>query len=158
MSNYTVNDWIRDLRSGKYEQGASYLIKEISHGYAYCCLGLAACVGFGAEPVFNNIINEYDYDEDYYEDSDGTSIVRVVGDNNEWENESTADDYLFFLMGIDNGPVVNDFSFKDIAPVTNLREYLATLNDKGVSFYEIGNYLDVIFNHNWDCIPDPEGD
>lgn len=61
-------------------------------------------------------------------------------------------------MGIDNGPVVNDFSFKDIAPVTNLREYLATLNDKGITFYEIGNYLDVIFNHNWDCIPDPEGD
>lgn len=111
-----VKELITALRSGKYTQGKGRLTQIIDGKPCDCCLGVACKIAMDKIPLQQKIIGE------------ASGVVYDIGDL----------EYDMVLPTV----VMKMFGFKshkgDFAP----EDSLASMNDRGVSFNEIADFLE----------------
>lgn len=130
-----MEDWLAALRSGEYRQGTGGLYVERDH--AYCCLGIADVVCFDAvfEPIHRLRAVSGSRDDQGSCAVLSPERARVLGlDYPVSRAESDFSDMLH-----DQEPIGDTDPKGD--PICR-QSLLAGLNDRGVSFVDIANYIE----------------
>ncbi len=116
--------WVEALRSGKYQQGSGYLLKDDK----YCCLGVLCELA-----VEDRIISK-DTEVERNIDSE-KSIITLFGDNSEWRT-------AFLPKKVANWSCLFETNFN----YNGTNKDLITLNDDGVPFTTIADLIEKNFN------------
>ena len=124
-------EWTAALRSGKYEQGQNALCE----GGAFCCLGVLA-----EEAGFEKVVCE---------DFGIVEYLFPIGDNEVLREESVIPQELLptVLEDLDLNMEVPTVSIDGMEFYKErLQPRLVSLNDNGVSFADIADYIDGVAN------------
>jgi hypothetical protein len=121
---YKINDWIADLRSGNFSQVKHYLYDNEEDGY--CCLGV-----LGKQLGHNISIRRDDDTGDEF--TSGMVVDGKFFDNTELPSN------LDFILRLDEGRQAKVL-------LVELMDQLAGMNDRGVDFDSIANFIDDVFN------------
>lgn len=116
MKTEIKNRWVSALRSGEYSQGQSYLKTPKGD---FCCLGVLC-------DMFLK-----DHNREWVEDSRGEPYFKT----------ETCSEYHHLPREVYEWAGISSFSPTVKTPEGEIE--LVTLNDEGVSFNEIANYIEV---------------
>lgn len=127
------SDWVKELRSGNWEQGPEVLLSVDSFdSIKHCCLGVLACMLTGDRR-----------DTGIYADDDGSlldeDVVKTIGLPNR------VDEIVDYVMG--HNPDKKEFSDARLDRLRNLdssQNVLAGLNDIGFTFDQIAQIIDEV--------------
>ena len=125
VNKEAIAEWVAALRSGNYEQTDRRLVKGTVNqdSYSYCCLGVA-CDLFGPKVGLT-----FDRNALGYRDKEFLSTMTLP--------RSVCE----FLGVADNPAVITERVIKSF----DESDYLASLNDDGVSFAQIADYIENTF-------------
>ncbi len=131
MNKEIGQQWVDDLRSGKYNQGIGYLCQLHNNSNDYCCLGVLAEQALKSGIVDDKRCDDVDYDVDVkaFNGCQSTLPAAII----KW-----ADINPIVLIS----PEAGQEGFSILVQRGKQRSSLDTLNDNGMSFSKIADLIE----------------
>lgn len=145
--SFTIEEWVKALRSGRYKQGKNRLRSRDGDQLRYCCLGVACNLA----KLNWREAEEDDYYNSYgIADADSNVVINWVN----WAFSETAEDDLQKALRADSVLAAQWEQYEDwtAAAYVDLRffkvdtaDVLVYLNDAGRTFEEIADFIEAMF-------------
>lgn len=137
MNKTIAMKWVKALRSGKYKQGVGHLCQVSSKGKKHCCLGVLTDMYQAEQKAKKKKVIPTKVSDVYIEDSTATSGLKLI----------EVVKYGGGISAAEGLPVAvkrwagMESKFGRVIGRDGIYESLARMNDEGLSFKEIANFI-----------------